>query len=116
MKVKWVKVVDIYTYVLATLSLEADDISKQNIDAFPWVLKKIELDKLEVSKALVETHDKEEIHIKRRDDFIIMIQQQKPILPLIALGEKLSLVDGYARYRALKKLGVKNAAVLCQIG
>lgn len=36
------------------------------------------------------------------------------ILPLIVLGREKFLVDGYARYRALKEIGVDKAKVIFQ--
>jgi ParB-like chromosome segregation protein Spo0J len=43
------------------------------------------------------------------------IKRGIPIYPLILLGKNLFLVDGYARYRALKELDIKKVKVIRQI-
>ena len=114
-RVKWTKVENIHDHVVSTLTNEAEDIPMTKIEARSWCLKVIDLNKLSFDKELISTHDNEEIHIIRRDGFIESIKTHKEIPPLIALGEKLYLVDGYARFRALLKLEIKTAKVICQI-
>lgn len=63
---------------------------------------------------LIERHDDEAVHIERRNRFEVRIAAGEAIPPLIALGADLFLVDGYSRYRALRRLGVSRAHVLRQ--
>jgi hypothetical protein len=47
--------------------------------------------------------------------FMERISAAEPIPPLIALGTDRLLVDGYARIRALRRLGISHASVLVQV-
>ncbi|NYH92188.1 hypothetical protein [Actinopolymorpha rutila] len=52
--------------------------------------------------------------MRRRDGFVERIRSGVHLPPLIVLGRELKLVDGYARYRALRLLGIGSAQVLRQ--
>jgi ParB-like chromosome segregation protein Spo0J len=96
---------------------EAEDIPKELIEKGIWIQEEINLSEIQIEKSILEEHDNNPIHIKRRDKFIKSIEKGMPILPLIILncarGERY-LVDGYARYRALKSIGIKTIFVLKQ--
>jgi ParB-like nuclease domain len=117
MKITWIEIKNVKEYVDAMLKWQADDIPKELIDRGTWVQRTIQISEVQAEQSMVDDHDNDPIHIKRRDGFIESIQVGAPILPLIILncdrGEKY-LVDGYARYRALKEMGVKEVHVLCQ--
>jgi hypothetical protein len=102
-------------YVTGVLSHEAPDISPDAIKRFPWQVDDLRLDKLRVDTAMLARHDRESIHVKRRDLFVTSIIAGRPIAPLIALGGDLILVDGFSRYRALTKLDVDHGPVLRQV-
>lgn len=112
--VNWKKVDDATTYVKETLAREADDIPQDLIDKKNWTLKTLDINDIKVNEEMIERHDKTEEHIGRRDSFIESIDNGTEILPLIALGDDKFLVDGYARYRALKKAGVNEIQVFVQ--
>lgn len=114
MKINWNTISDLEKFVKVVLAKETDDIPMDKIDQGKWVLEEIDLSRLSVDEELISDHDKDPLHIKRRDDFVDLINTGTPIKPLIALDKKMFLVDGYARYRALKKLGFKKAMVLRQ--
>lgn len=114
MKILWKPITNADEYAHKVLALEADDIPIELINKGKWVLDELLLDQFSVDQDLINDHDHDKVHIARRDNFITLIRKQTQILPLIALGEKLFLVDGYARFRALKKLGVTSAKVIKQ--
>lgn len=114
MNIKWKMVPDIKEYVKETLAKEADDIPQEKINKAPWYLDEIKISQLKIDEQMVKEQDNEPLHIQRRDNFIKMIKNEEEILPLIVLGRDLFLVDGYARCRALKQLGVDTVMVLRQ--
>ncbi|GAA5034949.1 hypothetical protein [Actinopolymorpha pittospori] len=101
-------------HALATLTEEAPDIPIELITRHDWFQDTLNLELLDVNEDMVERHDADPIHVARRDGFVARIRADEPIPPLIALGPTLHLVDGYARCRALRSLGVWTAAVLRQ--
>jgi hypothetical protein len=114
MEIVWQRIDDIYDYVTDTLSQEAPDIPEHLVDQAPWYVETIDLDKIKVDQEMVDCHDIQAIHIKRRDDFVLSCKSRRPILPLIVLGKDKFLVDGYARYRALRMLNVAQVSVIRQ--
>lgn len=44
---------------------------------------------------------------------MLLIQKRIPMPPLVVIGESHLLIDGYARYFALKKLSVREVVVYC---
>ncbi|MDO8571041.1 MAG: hypothetical protein Q7R97_05675 [Candidatus Daviesbacteria bacterium] len=114
MIIKWKNVPDIYNYVCKTLAMEAEDIPIDKIDKGIWYLDEIDISQIITDKEMIERHDQNSLHIQRRDNFIDLIKKGKEILPLIILGEDLFLVDGYARYRALKKLEINKVKLFRQ--
>jgi len=114
MVISWENIGDSDKYVHEILALEAADIPVEVINAGKWFSDEIDLSTIMVDQNMLENHDKDPVHIKRRDDFIKSFNKKVEIKPLIVLGERLILVDGYARFRALKKIGVKMAKVLRQ--
>lgn len=113
MKINWKKIENINKYVSETLSKEADDIPKEKLQD-SWVEEEIDFNKIKVDENMIRQHDSEKMHIRRKDDFIQLIKQGKLIFPLIVLGKDLFLVDGYARYRAIKDLGIRRVKVFKQ--
>ena len=113
MDVRWLPTDDASAYVKRVLAKEADDIPAA-ITRYGWYADEVPLDDLRVAEDLIERHDREATHVERRDRFEARIAAGEAIPPLIALGADLFLVDGYARYRALRRLGVTRAHVLRQ--
>lgn len=113
-QINWVEPADVEKYVRSVLAIEADDIPQEKIDAGKWTLGEIQLNQIKVDRDMVKKHDSEDLHIGRRDNFVATIKLGKLILPLIVLGREKFLVDGYARYRALKEIGVDKAKVIFQ--
>jgi hypothetical protein len=111
---RWLPIDDPTGYVVRILAKEADDIPPAAITRYVWYVDDLPLDDLRVADDLIERHDREAVHVERRDTFEARITAGEAIPPLIALGEDLFLVDGYARYRALRRLAVSRAQVLRQ--
>lgn len=112
--VRWDVVEDPATHVRNVLDREAPDIPNALVIAYDWCQCEVALAELRPDRAMLERHDEDDAHVRRRDDFVELIRAGAPILPLIALGPGLRLVDGHARYRALRVLGVDQAQVLRQ--
>lgn len=106
---------NINRYVEETLTREADDIPEEQITAGKWILDELDLEFIKVNQKMIGRHDEDPLHIKRKLDFMDSIKRGIPIYPLILLGKNLFLVDGYARYRALKELDIKKVKVIRQI-
>ncbi len=102
-------------YAREILQLQAPEIPVELVVGRAWVQEEIALDRLSVDREMVARHDRAERHVRRRDGFVQRIGDGVAIPPLVALGDSLHLVDGYARYRALVLLGVEMAQVLRQI-
>jgi hypothetical protein len=112
----WMTVADPESYVRRVLAREADDIPVALIDAFAWRQHHdLSLADLRVDENMVARHDRIPLHLERRDGFMERISAAEPIPPLIALGADRFLVDGYARIRALRRLGISHASVLVQV-
>lgn len=114
MDVRWLPIKDPSALVMRVLAKEADDIPVAAITRYDWYVGDVPLDDLRVAEDLIERHDRELVHVERRDRFEARIIAGEAIPPLVALGADLFLVDGYARYRALRRLGVPRAHVLRQ--
>lgn len=114
MDIRWKRVDNIEEYVKKTLAREANDIPQAEINAAPWTLTEVKFLEINTNSQLIEDHDKDPIHISRKNNFIDMIKNGEEILPLIILGKDLNLVDGYARFRALRDLGITNIQVFKQ--
>lgn len=102
-------------YVKEVLAKEAADIPEEKINQGKWTLAELSFNDIQVNEEMIARHDLDPQHIERRNNFIKMIEEEKPILPLIVLGKELFLVDGYARYRALKELGIESVEVVMQV-
>jgi hypothetical protein len=115
-KAHWTTVADPETYVRQVLVREADDIPAALIDVLPWRQQyDLSLVDLSVDEEMVSRHDRTPLHLRRRDGFIERISAGESLPPLIALGADRFLVDGYARIRALRRLGIAAASVLVQL-
>lgn len=114
MQVVWLQIGDPAAYVRHVLNQETPDIPADRVTAHDWVQTSLTVDALQVDSDMITAHDSEPVHIDRRDRFIASITARDPIPPLIALGAELFLVDGYARYRALRSLGLSQVSVLRQ--
>lgn len=110
----WVESADVEKYTRFVLATEADDIPQEKIDAGEWVLGEVTINEIKVDIEMIRKHDSQDLHVGRRDGFVTTIKLGKPILPLIVLGRDKFLVDGYARYRALKQIGVDKVKVIFQ--
>ena len=99
-------------YAFAILTEEALDIPVELIAGRDWFQDSLTLEMLDVNEDMVARHDADPVQVARRDGFVARIRAGEPLPPLIALGANLHLVDGYARCRALRSLGVERAAVL----
>lgn len=115
MNARWKNIGDPGGFVSGVLSVEAGDIPQQLVTAHHWYLDDVPLEQITVDGALIERHDHENIHVWRRDAFIGMILNEEEVHPLIVVGLNSALADGYARYRACKKLGVSTVKVARQI-
>lgn len=99
-------------HVVNTLKLECPEIPSEVYVGKNYSYSELNLDHITVDKELIANHNLEPLHINRRDIFIKMINDQKSIMPLIVLAPKNFLIDGYARYRALKHIGIHIAEVI----
>ena len=111
---QWTIISDPQKYVSDVLVAEAGDIPAEKINQGPWFVDTVTLRDITIDRRMIGEHDLDPVHIARRDDVIASIRAGHEIKPLIALGEELFLVDGYARYRALQKLRVERVQVLRQ--
>ncbi|MGH7487782.1 MAG: hypothetical protein ACREMY_19595 [bacterium] len=117
MEVRWRAIAEVDVYVRGVLEREASEIPTVLIESHPWrQVPDLALSDLHVDESMVARHDDTALHQRRRDGFIALVTTGKPLLPLIALGCERHLVDGYARLRALRKLGVDAASVIIQVG
>lgn len=114
LRIRWAIVPDPQKHVMDVLALEADDVPVEKIHQGKWVLDTVSLEEIKIDERMASGHDHDARHVKRRDGFVASIRAGREIKPLIVLGEDLFLVDGYARYSALKDLHVKRAQVLRQ--
>lgn len=114
MSLRWKHVADPDAYVALTLAREAGDIPRETIAARAWYAAELPLSSIKVDEAMVQRHDRDETHSARRDRFARTIERGDELLPLIVLGGELRLVDGYARYRACKMLGIERVRALRQ--
>lgn len=115
MQAVWSTVGDVDLYVRRILSHEADDIPQSLIDRRPWWQQfDVALASLEIDEVMVGRHDRQPVHVRRRDGFVERIRSGEPLPPLIALGDHRHLVDGYARLRALRLLDIDSASVCVQ--
>lgn len=114
MRIRWEVVNDPSTYVRSVLDREAPDIPRTRVAECDWFQCEVPLSGLRPDREMLERHDNDETHVRRRDRFVELTLAGAPLLPLIALGDGMRLVDGYARYRALRLLGVDQAEVLRQ--
>jgi len=110
-KVKWAAISDPEAYVISVLTSEADDIPGEKIRQARWVLDTLPVADIEVNGAMATNHRNDPLHLRRRDDFVASIRAGGEIKPLVVLGKELLLVDGYARYAALKELRVESVRV-----
>lgn len=113
-KVNWSIPDDMEKYVRSVLAVEADDIPQDKINAGRWVIAEVPTNDIKVDLEMINRHDSEELHIGRRNNFVATIKLGKPVLPLIVLGKEKFLVDGYARYRAFKEIGIEKVKVIYQ--
>lgn len=120
MRPRWIDVDDPATFVRTVLAVEAPDIPDALVTAYAWTQTTMPLDVLRLDQAMLDRHDRDPVHIARRNGFVGRIRAGEPIPPLIVLGleprdgTEPKLVDGYARYRALRLLGCAHASVLRQ--
>jgi hypothetical protein len=113
-RVRWTCPEDPAAYVREVLALEASEIPRSLYEGSTWVVDDVALTDLAIDRGLLAEHDGDEVHVRRRDNFVRMMRGGALILPLIALGSRRQLVDGYARYRALQVLGVPSGLVCLQ--
>jgi hypothetical protein len=114
MQVQWQTVGDPSAYVRSVLLEQAPDIPDALIVERPWLQEEIALAALAPDLEMIERHDSQARHIRRRDGFVAAVRGGAEIPPLIVLGKNHKLVDGYARYRALRFLGLDHGQVLRQ--
>ncbi len=114
MKVVWKKVLNSNQFVKDVLAKEADDIPEDVISSKNWSIQEINITDIKIDSEMVTRHDNTQFHIERRDSFIKSIKDGVEIYPLIVMGEENFLVDGYARFRALKTLDIKTIQVFKQ--
>lgn len=117
MHITWIHIRNIKEYIDARHQYEFNDVPKELFDKGEWLQDEIDIDQIQVDVKLIEIHNGDPVHIDRRDNFINAINAGSPILPLIILNCERGewyLIDGYARYRALRYLGVKSVSVLRQ--
>ncbi|MET9023830.1 hypothetical protein ABZV93_28030 [Actinopolymorpha sp. NPDC004070] len=102
-------------YVREVLGREAPEIPEALLNEYPWVQTELSLSDVRPDIGMLERHGRDDVHVRRRDGFVERIRSGVSIPPLILLGRDLKLVDGYARYRALRLLEVDSASVLAQV-
>lgn len=114
MEVLWQAIADPSAYALAILGEEASDIPVGLVTSHEWFQDSLDLATLDVNREIIARHDADSVHLARRDGFVGRILDGESIPPLIVLGTTLHLVDGYARWRALRALRIARASVLRQ--
>jgi hypothetical protein len=111
--VTWLRPEDPSDFVHVVLQLEAPDIPAAKLDG-PWIQRVVPAEQLAVNEAMVAEHDATPEHQQRRDGFVNSFRTGVPVLPLIALGAERYLVDGYARIRAARLVGLRDVEALVQ--
>lgn len=111
---RWLSVPNPSGFALEVLRRQAPDIPEHLITARPWHQHELPLDAIHPDRAMIERHDNNPRHVRRRDNFVAAIRAGQELPPLIVLNHH--LVDGYARYRALVLLDIAQAQALTQIG
>jgi hypothetical protein len=118
MLVRWIQIEDVASYVLDVCARETADVPQELLLHGVWQQKSISMAEIQADLSLLQRHDSNPVHVGRRDQFRQLILSHTPLLPLIVLrcqrGDRY-LVDGYARYRALKSLGIAEAQVALQV-
>lgn len=112
-EINWLRPASASQFVHAVLRLEAPDIPPAKLEG-PWSQRRLAIAELRANEAMVVEHDADPVHRRRRDRFVNAFRSRAPIPPLIALGEDRYLVDGYARLRAARLLGLQEVEVLVQ--
>jgi hypothetical protein len=79
-----------------------------------WEQVDLAINELAIDDDLIARHDSDPRHCARRDHWLGVIERGAVIPPLLAvpLGSRLCLVDGYARFRALRAAGITTASVV----
>ena len=113
--VKWLRPASASKFVRDVLQLEAPDIPVTKLVG-PWSQRALAITELLANEAMVAEHDADVVHRRRRDGFVSAFRSQEPVPPLIALGPERYLVDGYARLRAARLIGLRELEVLVQVG
>jgi hypothetical protein len=109
----WLTVSDPTAYARRVLLDEAPDIPERRVTERRWRQDEQALDAILADEEMIKRHDGNPLHVHRRDTFVQAIRAGREIPPLILLGDH--LVDGYARYRALRLLEISRAQVLKQV-
>lgn len=101
-------------YLLGLLGKEWDNPKGEdydNIKRVRWSIRSLNLDEIVLDQDLLkEPQFKKDIQ-KRVEFQKNKILRNKPITPLVVMYKNKYLVDGYARFFALKELGIKEAKV-----
>jgi hypothetical protein len=80
-----------------------------------WVQVEVPLAELDVDEALIARHDADALHCARRDRVLGALRDGAELPPLLAVPtdeRDLWLIDGYARVRALRLMGVDRVQVV----
>lgn len=117
MIILWEEIHNAEAFVRDRHEKEFNEVPSEFVENGPWAQDFIEISQIQTESAVVERHDEDPTHIKRRNNFIRAILSGETIPPLILLNSERGpdwLVDGYSRYRALRLLGIKIVSVLVQ--
>lgn len=114
-RARWLRVGDPEAYARRVLAAEAPEIPATLLEGGSWTEDTVSPSELAVDEPMIIEHDADPIHQDRRDRFRRAILAGAPLPPLIAIGPDRHLVDGYARLRAIRLLGVDEVAVVLHV-
>jgi len=100
-------------YLLELLAKEWDPKGEDysNIKKVKWSVQSLSLDEITLDQELLIDPDFQKDVPRRVEFHRNKILHNEPIMPLVIMYKDKYLVDGYARFFALKKLGIKEAKV-----
>lgn len=114
MVVSWALVAEPREFAWRVIHAETPSVGAVIDPEWEWQQVEVPLSRLMADEDLITRHDDEPLHCRRRDHFLGVIDSGATIPPLLAsvAGAHLQLIDGYARFRALRARGIESASVV----
>lgn len=113
--VAWITVTDLASFVRRIVDEETPSVDGLVEGYQRWVQADVSVGELDLDEALIARHDADPLHCARRDRVLQALHAGAELPPLLAVptGERrLWLIDGYARVRALRVMGVDRVQVV----